>query len=187
MRALKFLLVLCVLVSAPSVIVAQSMGQPFVEQTGWTTIQHEEGHFAARFPGAPVEARDTIDTREGEAELVMNVFEVSDDVAFLITYTDYPADASVSALMKNAKADWIKSLNGEVVSESPITKGGHEGVRFHVRNDEGAALDALLVPVDNRLYQLIVLHRGTERDRHVNTFFAAFTLAPTSGASASAE
>lgn len=162
---------------SPADVATQSMVD--TSGGGWMSFDNTNGHYTVRLPGAPTEAR--------EGELAISAYQLTDDVAFLVTYTDHDSDALARAAAKTLEAELLSDFDPDSMLRANVRNGRFAGTRVHVDRPDGSALDVLTIPAEKRVYQLIVVHRGTAQDPHVNMFFSSFRVQTDAAASASAE
>ena len=139
-----------------------------------------DGKYSVRFPAAPKVSEQSVKSALGELTVHTATYSDSGGNTFLVSYTDYPADA-VMPEKRGKFFDGIRDSvkgDGKLDSEKEIKAGGGgwPGREFTV--DKGRQrVKYRVVLRDNRLYQLAAI--GTEGfvgGREAKDFFESFEL-----------
>ena len=138
-----------------------------------------DGHFSIKFPGAPQYGSDVGKLNDSSETFQINRFYVSlqnDNVAYMLMYNDYPADADTSSpttLLEQVRAGATEGKT--VLSDDQIILNGLPGRAFTTRDPKtGYNYDEHAFLVGKRLYQIIVVtgkdYTAPSRDAFLNSF-----------------
>lgn len=139
-----------------------------------------DGKLKIMFPGEPVRTENKVPTDVGEITMVMFMFEKSLAEAFMVAYSDYPAekimgqdpylllDASKNGVLSNFGATEQKLKKFRIKSFPAISFEGI-GTTF--------STSYLLVLRNNRLYQAGIIKSGSlPSKKDANAFLGSFEL-----------
>ncbi|MDW8365330.1 MAG: hypothetical protein RMK49_05760 [Abditibacteriales bacterium] len=156
-----------------------------VETDSWKEFRSPAGRFSVRLPGAPKEDKQAIDTAAGKIDMFLFTYEVSNDVAYLIIYSDYPEDLIVNAdktkMLDGARDGAVKNVKGTLRSEKNISLSGWLGreIVIDTPDDPASTIKSRMYLVKNRLYQVMaVMPKGKETSKDVDKFLDSFKLTP---------
>jgi hypothetical protein len=145
----------------------------------WSAFVSKEGGFKAKFPGKPMEKKQTVKTAAGKDLNVMVLFaEGRNDALFAISYTDYPeADlkkGSVEKRLDQARDGAAASVGGKAVMEKPIDIAGAAAREFAIDKNGEIVARMKIYLVNRRLYQVMVLGNAAGDDARTFLDFFAF-------------
>jgi hypothetical protein len=158
-------------------IVSSAAGQP-----DGVDVSPKGGRFKVRFPGRPKEATQKTKTPIGELAVYTATFATAEGNVFLVSHTDYPADAAKAdhhpTLIAGAR-DGLAGKDGKVVSEAPIVHGPDKvGGREFVIDKGKTQLRFRVFVKDNRLFQAGTVGTGAfVTGKDATDFLDSFELA----------
>lgn len=139
-----------------------------------------DGKFKIMFPGEPIRTEEKVPTDVGEITMVMFMFERNQAEAFMVAYSDYPAemiqgldpyqllDGSKNGLLSNIGAT-EQNLKKFIIKSFPAISFEGKGTTF--------CTSYLLVLRNNRLYQVGILKSGSfPSKKDVKSFVGSFEL-----------
>lgn len=136
----------------------------------WREFNAQEGGFSVLFPQKPGQGEHTLATPVGKVNMKMYSLRL-DETALGAGYADFPdpVDARTLDLMRDAL---VRSLNGKLVSEKPITSAAQPGQAGLTgrevvvqgaagQGDKAVALEmrARLYARDKRYFQVVLAGR----------------------------
>lgn len=126
-----------------------------------TPYAPKDGKFSVRFPGAPKETPQTIKTGVGELSVFSATFATSDGNAYMVSYTDFPAEAArpeARDTLYDGVRDGFKGKDGKVLVEEKRDIGPDKlpGRELELEKDR-QRVKVRVVLRDGRLYQVAVL------------------------------
>jgi hypothetical protein len=179
MRKIFLSIWLAVALAANAAVAQAAPAAPAAPEPQLVEIVGPDGHFSIKFPGAPQYGSDLGKLNGTTETFQINRFYVSlqnDNVAYMLMYNDYPADAdttSPSALLEQVRAG---AADGKtVLSDDQIVLNGLPGRAFTTRDPKtGYNYDEHAFLVGKRLYQIIVVtgkdYTAPNRDAFLNSF-----------------
>ncbi|MEK7672461.1 MAG: hypothetical protein AAB373_01115 [Patescibacteria group bacterium] len=140
----------------------------------------EAGKFSIVFPGEPVESSQAIPTAAGDIMMYMYMYEEGVTQAFMVSYSDYPADLVAASdsktLLDGGKEGQLGALGTAPVLDKDeyIKMGEFDGTYMKAYGD-GLYTVSKTVLAGNRLYQLLVMKDGSyptqeEEDSFLGSF-----------------
>lgn len=144
-------------------------------------VSPKGGRFKVRFPGRPKENTQKAKTPIGELAVYTATFATPEGNVFLVSHTDYPADAAKAdhhpTLLAGAR-DGLAGKDGKVVSEGPVPHGPDKAAGREVVVDKGKTqLRFRLFMRDNRLFQVGAVGTGAfVTGRDATAFLDSFEL-----------
>jgi hypothetical protein len=154
-----------------------------VETDSWKEFRSQAGRFSVRLPGTPKEDKQAIDTAVGKIDMFLFVYEVSNDVAYLIMYNDYPEDvvakADKTTMLDGARDGAVENVKGKLRSEKNVSISGSPGREIVVDTSDAplSTIKSRMYLVKNRLYQVMaVVPKGKETSKDVDKFLDSFKL-----------
>lgn len=158
------------------------ISSPAVPADTWMEFASEEGKFRVRFPAAPSKDTAEIPTLVGSVKQTTHSAGEG-DVHFGVAYGEYPPEAmkdfDLDKGLDGARNGAINNVGGTLLAEQQITFAGQPARAFQgkatVQGIE-LLLDARVFMLDNRLYQLIVVHPSTSQNLASGKFFDSFSL-----------
>src|SRR5689334_18808893 len=60
------------------------------ETAAWKTYTSKDGGFSISLPGTPMESKQRVKTATGQLDVVLLVAEGKNDVAYVVSYSDFP-------------------------------------------------------------------------------------------------
>jgi hypothetical protein len=179
MRKIFLSIWLAVALAGNAAVAQAAPAAPAAPEPQLVEIVGPDGHFSIKFPGAPQYGSDLGKLNGTTETFQINRFYVSlqnDNVAYMLMYNDYPADAdttSPSALLEQVRAG---AADGKtVLSDDQIVLNGLPGRAFTTRDPKtGYNYDEHAFLVGKRLYQIIVVtgkdYTAPNRDAFLNSF-----------------
>jgi hypothetical protein len=145
-------------------------------------FKSEAGKYTVLFPGKPKEEIQKTATAQGQIQLVMNIYEVSNDLAYMVAYNDYPLMAKNVDPQKNLQAarDGNKGANGKILKDTEITFGKNKIPGREVLIAKGPVqIRTKLLLAGKRLYQVMVIATKLEavNSKDADKFFESFEIA----------
>ena len=130
----------------------------------WETFTSKDGKYSVSLPGKPTESEKKVDSSTGELTIHMALLAPNNDLAYLVTYNDYP-EAALSGTDKDGMLDNVRDLNlksfgGKVASEKKINIGKDKFPGREIlleKPSETAVYRARIFLVNNRLYQIVIV------------------------------
>jgi hypothetical protein len=144
------------------------------------------GKYSINFPKTPTEQKNMMPIENmGECELVMHIAEMNDNFAYFASYIDFPKDV-VDAAVQNGSLNIDDVLDGTVKgvfesqgaapeSQEFTTVQKHRAL-FAKGKSEAFDIQVLVLLVDNRLYQIMMLKDTPIEDKESKAFFNSFKL-----------
>jgi hypothetical protein len=136
---------------APAALIAQ---QPRERYTS------ENGRFTVRYPGKPKLNTKTTTTAVGEVEVATLTYATSEGNIFLVSYNDFPAEATKAerlGTLFDGVRDSLKGKDGKVMSDESVKVGKGKWPGRDVEIEKGKLrMRFRLVVRDDRLYQVAV-------------------------------
>lgn len=148
----------------------------------WITFESQEGRFNAQFPRSPKTETAPTPTAVGTVDMI--TYSAQDgDVYYAIATADYPAAmvkaSDPASILDGARDGAAANISGKLTSEKQIDVNGHKGRRINITASlQGIdlVLDLVLVLVENRLFQAIVVHPASQNaDADIEHFLTSFT------------
>jgi hypothetical protein len=152
----------------------------------WREFNAQDGGFSVLFPQKPGQGEHALTTPAGKVNMKMYSLRL-DETALGAGYADFPAtvDAPTLDLMRDAL---VRSLNGKVVSEKPITsaaqpgQAGLAGREVLIQGSAGPSdkpvaieMRARLFARDKRYFQVVLAGRqGTFDANDADMFLGSF-------------
>jgi hypothetical protein len=169
---------------APAITPEKTIGlnAPPVPAEEGMLFRSEEGGFSIRFPAAPATERTQVPTVVGDITMVTHTAR-DGHVDYGVMYGDYPEemmkDYDLQKGLDGARNGAISNIGGTLIEEQAITFAGQPARAFEAATTlQGAKLRlrARLFLVDNRIFQLMVIHPESETGAEADAFFASFEL-----------
>ncbi len=134
---------------------------PSDEVVTWTEFLSEEGRFKVLLPAKPTTQTLTLETPKGQ--IVHHGFIASKGGIFcIIDYADVPsgtADAAqIKELFDTARDEFLKGVEGKLLSETAIKLDGHPGREVVADLGSGGKGRIRFYLINERFYQLAVMH-----------------------------
>src|SRR5205823_287785 len=151
--------VLCCRAALALVLLAGSAAFAATEEIAWKPFTSKEGGFSVSFPGTPQASTQKVDTALGAIEIHLLVVGRGEDEAYVVSYNDYPADATKDpdTVLTGAQKGALTNMKAELKSEKKITLSGHPGREYTGSGENGTQVNGRVYLVENRLYQMIAL------------------------------
>jgi hypothetical protein len=142
----------------------------------WREYRFPDGRFSVKFPGEPATQKMEKDGRD-----VTIVMGVSQDVVFMVAYTDLPEDAvraaGAEAILSGAQNGYLQGCRGTLVKSSEFTYGRHKGRTLEAKLEPHGFTSGFLLLADNRLYMVFALGPQENADSSgVSQFLGSFKL-----------
>lgn len=137
----------------------------------------KDGRYSVRFPGRPKETTKAVTTPLGDQTVHLASYATGDGNVFLVSYTDYPAEAvkpENRATLYDGIRTGVIGKEGKVTADKEVTIDGEKGREVVV--DKGKQVTRVRVVVKGtRLFQLMAVGTGefvTGKD--ATKFFESF-------------
>lgn len=157
----------------------------------WELFRFERGLFQIEMPELPAFSSQKLTTEIGE--LNMNIFMhegeegIDDNILYMISFTDYPADKINSEEMDETTLDEyykgsvqgsVNNMNGKLLDEKNIELFGHEAREITIDYLEGQAIMRMqILLVKNRMYALqAIALTDNDKNEDQKRFFNSFEL-----------
>jgi hypothetical protein len=139
----------------------------------------KDGRFTVKFPGKPKESEKTTATALGEVAVVTASYATAGGNVFLVTSSEFPAEATkperLGTLFDGVRES-LKGKDGQVLSDESVMVGKDRWPGRDVEIEKGKLrMRFRLVVRDDRLYQVAVL--GTKSfatGKDATTFIESF-------------
>jgi hypothetical protein len=146
----------------PAILATALLSLPAAHARQPAAFTSMEGGYTVRFPGKPKESTETY---RSELKLAKATFATTDGYAYLVAYTDFPADAirpDTRAKVLDGIRDGLTGQDWKVTSEKEIAFGPDKLPGRELLVEKGRQhMRFKVVLKDDRLYQAAVI--GTER------------------------
>ncbi|HSE30900.1 MAG TPA: energy transducer TonB [Pyrinomonadaceae bacterium] len=149
--------------TAGSIVMGQS-GAPGVWRSAdanpdsWKRFVSMEGRFTAVFPGSPKVSEETISSPPLRA--VIHKTQFTSLAEYGVIYSDYPKEivdrTSADVILDQGAQGAVAEVNSQLLSISPITVNGYPGRFLKERMPNGTIMQAKLVLVGQRLFQVAI-------------------------------
>jgi hypothetical protein len=151
---------------------AQSRGEDYAPK---------DGRFTIRFPGKPKSTTQTARSEIGDLEVSTATYATSDGNVFLVSYTDFPEEATKSEAQKtlfDGVREGLKGKDGKVLSEKEVKVGEDKLPGRDLEIEKGKQrIRFRAVLRDNRLYQIAVVGSASfVAGKDAGRFFESFEL-----------
>ena len=154
------------------------------KKPAWRTFTSEEGKFTVRFPGAPQEYEEEVDTEHSKAEAHSFVIPGGwIGVTYTVQYLDHPAGEKAltekaAQTLEEMRDGTVRQMKSTLLSSSPITLGAHQGLEYTYRDPRGIGLirSRLIISGTRVYHQWAGPLADAETDPCGREFFASFTL-----------
>jgi outer membrane lipoprotein-sorting protein len=156
----------------------------------WTEFKSEEGRFSILMPDKPQSTSSTFESPQGRFEQHLFIASHHPTLVFMVAYTDIPkqllVDKYIDGFFDQVRDEFIKSAEGKLASDTPLTVDGHPAreVKVHVFKGE---LRLRMFLVGERAYMLSVMHMEKPDEEITKKFFSSFKLSPITRSIASAK
>jgi TonB family protein len=124
----------------------------------WKRFVSPDGHFAILFPGPPRISEETINSPA--FSFVIHKTQLTTFAEYGVIYGDYPKSivdrTPVDVLMEQGAKAAIAEVNSQLLSINPITVNGYPGRALKERMSDGTIMQAKMVLVGQRLYQVAI-------------------------------
>lgn len=144
----------------------------------WQEIRSSAGGFRIEFPGVPQHTNGQVQTDAGLLEQhhwAMSGYEVG----FVELVPSVVRSKGTDLVLRDAVDGGVRSANGTLLSEVPITVAGHPAREVLIATTVGTenyTVRARVILAGSRLYSLFVIHRTNSRpesgevERFLNSF-----------------
>lgn len=147
---------------------------------GWRTFNVDDGGFSLAFPGDPKLQETTVDTEAGPIVARMYILEVSETLAYMCGFNDYPPgvlDPDPESVLDGARNGAVQNVGGRLKQEKKITVDGHPGRELVIETPGGMVTYGRAYLVNGRLIQALVVMKSDAVDmRNVRAFLDSFRL-----------
>lgn len=149
-------------------------------QTTWNKFVSPDNRFSVLFPTPPNRESDIVNTPHGKAELVQYMSK-SGDILYAVMHGDYPAKGLVGKtteeLLNNARDGAKENVQGKILCETIIFKGGYSGREITMKVQPNLVLTAQVFLKGNRIYQVMVVAPSEKLFvSHRRQFFESFEI-----------
>ncbi len=132
------------------------------EEFSWIDFSSPEGKFSVLMPGNPKNHAQALNTPFGPATTYTFVYS-NEDVAFAVSYTDYPIKTQAPDAQKifdGARNGQLAAMRGStLISESEVSVNSYPGREVQMATPQGDGKHAIrtrMYMVNNRLYLVMV-------------------------------
>jgi TonB family protein len=149
--------------TAGSIVMGQS-GRPSVWRSpdanpdSWKRFVSIEGRFTAVFPGSPKTSDETVSS--SRFSFVAHKTQLTSLAEYGVIYGDYPKAfidrTPADVILDQGAKGGVAEVNSQLLSISPITVNGYPGRFMKERMPNGTILQAKIVLVGQRLYQVAI-------------------------------
>lgn len=130
-------------------------------------FRSEEGRFRVQLPEQPERSQQAVPVGDVSLTVVFFTVELSDSVAEVVGYVDYPTEITETdpmVVLDGAANGAAQQVSGTVVSRTPTTANGSPALDF-VIEAQGAQVQSRGILVGNRLYLLETVTKEPDPDR----------------------
>lgn len=153
----------------PLVVVALITGCSGMGGTKWETVS--EGGLTVQMPGKPTKQTQTAPSPVGPLSVNMLMVDKGSE-AYMTAYNEFPAEAAKrvsdpKSLLDNGRDGALRNLSGKLVSERPVTLGGHPGreiVGEGTTQGREVAFTARIYWASPRLIQVIYMREKSKAE-----------------------
>jgi hypothetical protein len=144
-------------------------------------LESQEGGFSALFPDKPKREVQTLNTVEGEIDVILYSANM-DDSTYVVIYAEYPKDAIKNSdpdkMLDGARDEGVANSKGKLLKETPIVLGNNKGRELKIENDNGQRIvHQRIYIVNNRIYQALVeAPAGKKETKDITKFFDSFKV-----------
>jgi hypothetical protein len=155
----------------------------------WQVFTPESSNCSVLIPGIPEKKERLVNSAIGEIKLVMYMYQPpqgeDDNVAYAVSFMDYPADkisSDSTALVKDffdkAREGSLKAIQGKLLTETIIDYKGYPGREQRVDFRDGMAIIKYRhYLVNSRLYTLqVITPTKMNFNKSINRFMDSFKL-----------
>ena len=173
------------------IVAIASIAATTTYENDWQQFRFERGLFQIEMPELPAFSSQQLVTDVGELKMSIFMHEgeegIDDNILYMISFTDYPADkvntvemdeAALDEYYKDSIQGSVNNMNGKLLDEKTIDLFGYKGREIIVDYLEGQAIMRMqILLVKNRMYaiQTIALAENDENDDQ-KRFFNSFEL-----------
>ena len=176
---------LCLLMLAACMCMPYPLLSQDLSQQKLVSFTSADGKFTAKFPGKVNTSKRTAKTELGDIQITLNVVGIGNDVAFIVSYNDYPA-----AVKNNDPKQMLEGVrNGNVGKDGELQKDeaftfkfGQEqlpGRKVLISKPGGAKMRNMMILRGNRLYQIMFVGTQEHLDKNakmIEEYFESFQL-----------
>ena len=144
-------------------------------QSGWTKHSPEGGNFSVLMPGDPkVESENKIGKFGPYRSYLFS--ETKDGTFYLIGWTDYPPNITlnVKGEITATRDNFLKSVEGTLISEKEISLEGHAGLEFTAKMGSKFFVISRIFVLGNRPYQILAVTKANRDQTNANKFLWSF-------------
>jgi len=145
----------------------------------WSEYRPADGRYRIEMPGAPAVSTEPIKLKDGRTVSMVQALVELPNIAYLATYTDYPADVARSTAPATllARARDGSAEGGKLRSDKPLSVAGHTAREYVIVDKDGNVLVTRSVWANNRLFQMIVVgDEGIEQRPDTRRFLDSFNV-----------
>ena len=151
------------LATAGSTVMGQSEPPPVwrspdANPDSWKRFVSMEGRFTVVFPGSPKVSDETVSLPPFRA--VIHKTQLTSLAEYGVIYRDYPKSITdrtpPDVLLDEGAKGGVADVNSQLLSINPITVNGYAGRFMKERMPNGAIMQAKMVVVGQRLYQVAI-------------------------------
>ncbi|MFK7949077.1 MAG: hypothetical protein AB8G11_15920 [Saprospiraceae bacterium] len=157
----------------------------------WEIFRFERGLFQIEMPALPAFSSQQLTTDLGDLKMSIFMHEgeegIDDNILYMISFTDYPADKINSKKMDEATLDEyykgsvqgsVSNMGGKLLDEKNIELFGHEAREIKIDYLDGQAVMRMqILLVENRMYALQTVALADNDDNaDQKRFFNSFEL-----------
>ena len=152
----------CLLIASGNAIGQNSREQIQQSQednpANWKRFVSMEGRFAILFPGSPTVSTETVDAQP--LKFVLHKHQLHTIAEYGVMYADYPKSVTDSTpadvLLDQGAKGAVAAVNSQLLSIGSISVGGYPGRFLKERMPNGTIMEAKLILVGQRMYQIAI-------------------------------
>lgn len=156
--------------------------KPVEQKVNWQTYTYDANNFSVELPSKPDHIRQKIDVPKSDVKIEYDTYvsEPSDDIVYVISVWDYPAEVDMSKPEINLKDGFggmLSALPGSKVIDSKMTDvQGFKALEFLVKNDD-VYFQGKLIIAYNTLYQIFTVYRDkVDMEKNYKQFINSFKI-----------
>jgi TonB family protein len=145
-----------------------------VQSANWKRFVSVDGRFSILFPGEPIVSEQTVD--HPLWKFVLHKHQLRTFAEYGVMYANYPKSVtestSADVLLDEGAKGAVAEVNSQLLSISRISVGGYPGRFLKERMPDGTIMQAKMVLVGQRMYQIaITTPREDEADPETVGFY----------------
>ena len=145
----------------------------------WVKFSPPGSPFTVLMPAQPQESKKTSDSPNGPYTTYLYSSRSPEREIYLVGWVDYDPkfNFGVQAELNANRDNFVKSVQGKLLSTTPIKLGAHPGIEFKAEVTGKVDIVSRVYIVGRRPYQLIaVTPAGRDASANLQRFFSSFQL-----------